>query len=81
MLRENEDNLLNGYSVQGARVLNNLGETWGEFDSHEIAVATVKAFSEGFRRGREIGKQEGREALQQQFRNLLNVPREFTPAR
>ncbi len=40
--------------------------------------ASVKAFTEGFQRGREYGNREGRQELQHQLRRLINSPQEFS---
>lgn len=55
--------LLRGHSIQGGKVLDNLGGVWHEFETHAEAVAAVEAFRRGIEVGKEMGADEARKAM------------------
>lgn len=57
--------LVGGYSIQGSRVLDGHGNTWGDFKSHDAAKAAVDGYAAGFEFGKEIGRREAQLAVRQ----------------
>lgn len=62
-----------GRSIQGGTVYDTTGNVWGEFKTHEEALAAVHAYRAGFERGREIGRREGASDVRWKIRSALEI--------
>lgn len=57
--------IMRGYSIQGGKILDNVGSVWHEFATHAEAVAALEAFMRGIEIGKEIGADDARKAVRE----------------